>query len=302
MLHDRTERRLDLVRLEPHLGVREAQGREAGARVSLIAATVHGLLRGRAVIAEAVGLDDEAEIGPVEVHSEAVEADLGLRWWEAGSPSDGDEAALELRVSEEQGGTIEAAAEGRKARPSRHAAQRRPQGLRVDQFELVGFVDRRLELGGREPGCEIDEGEGGARDGDAVMPRDIGRPDSGSAVDDDAGGAGGSWGGDGDVDEAFAARPDAKQGSSGVVAQNRALAAGENGCHPPAELTDLRASDRIHAREQLVKAAGRQPVLDGVVAVPKGQELEPGDDTVLGPREPPGPPTPSLRIFPRYSR
>jgi hypothetical protein len=65
--------------LEPDLCAREAQRNEAGCRVRLVAAPVLSLLRRRAVVAEVVSLDDEPELGPVEV--DAVAVHVRLREW-----------------------------------------------------------------------------------------------------------------------------------------------------------------------------------------------------------------------------
>jgi hypothetical protein len=53
--------------LEPNLSSREAKRRQAGCRVRLVADPIPRLLRGRAVVAQAVRFDDEPEIRPVEV-------------------------------------------------------------------------------------------------------------------------------------------------------------------------------------------------------------------------------------------
>ena len=102
----------DLLGIERDLRVCEPQWGEAGGGERLVTAAIPGLLRRRSVIAEAVGLDDEAEIGPVEVDPEAMEPDLGPRLREAGAAGDRDEAALELGVGEKKGAAVEEATEG----------------------------------------------------------------------------------------------------------------------------------------------------------------------------------------------
>jgi hypothetical protein len=64
--------------------VREPQWRDAARGVGLVADPVSGLLSGRAVVAQAVGLDDEAEVGPPEVDLEAVDVGAGRRLREPG--------------------------------------------------------------------------------------------------------------------------------------------------------------------------------------------------------------------------
>jgi hypothetical protein len=58
--------------LERDLLVREAQAREPGGGVGLVAKAIARLLCRRSVISEAVGLHDEAQIRPVEIDLEAV--------------------------------------------------------------------------------------------------------------------------------------------------------------------------------------------------------------------------------------
>ena len=53
------------------VSVREPQRRQSGRGVRLIAPAVVALLRRRAVVAQTVGLDDESELGPVEVDAES---------------------------------------------------------------------------------------------------------------------------------------------------------------------------------------------------------------------------------------
>jgi hypothetical protein len=74
----------------------EAKLGEPGSGVRLVPKAVTRLLRRRSVVAQAVGLDNEAQLGPEEVHPEAVHSLLGQRSRQAGSPRDRDEAPLEL--------------------------------------------------------------------------------------------------------------------------------------------------------------------------------------------------------------
>jgi hypothetical protein len=61
-----------VVRLVPDLRVGEPQRREAGGDVRLVSEAVSSLLGGGAVVTQAVGLDYEPDVGPVEVDLEAV--------------------------------------------------------------------------------------------------------------------------------------------------------------------------------------------------------------------------------------
>jgi hypothetical protein len=59
-------------RLVTDLCAREAESLEAGGGMGLVPPLVHRLLRRGAVVAKAVGLDDETQIGPVEIDAISV--------------------------------------------------------------------------------------------------------------------------------------------------------------------------------------------------------------------------------------
>ena len=63
----------DVIGLEAHLRVGEAQRGQAARRVGLVADAVPRLRGGGPVVAQAIGLDDQPEIRPVEVHLEAID-------------------------------------------------------------------------------------------------------------------------------------------------------------------------------------------------------------------------------------
>jgi len=110
--------------------------------MGLVAKPVFRLLGGGAVVAQAVGLDDQAEVGPVEVDVESVELDLRLGLGQADAAADRPEALLELRVGE------------------RERAE-------VEQLTQQG---------------EVDQGAGGGRDRDPVMASHILGAERGSSV------------------------------------------------------------------------------------------------------------------------
>ena len=82
--------------------------------------TVAGLLGGRAVIAQAVGLDDQAVVGEEEVDFVAEDPVFGERDREAGGEGERAEEDLEVRVGEPEGVPVEErrAASSRPASPT----------------------------------------------------------------------------------------------------------------------------------------------------------------------------------------
>jgi hypothetical protein len=125
--------------------------------VDLVAAGVAGLGRGGAVVAEAVGLDDEAEVGPVEVDLEIVDDLFGERRREPGVGSERPEEEFEFVVGEAEGMAVEEIAQRAHARLPRALIERGAQRLRIDPVALVGLVDGALEFAWGHLGGDIDQ-------------------------------------------------------------------------------------------------------------------------------------------------
>ena len=85
----------------------EAQMSQAGRGMCLVPDAVPGLLAWGAVVAKAIRLDDQAEIGSIKVDPETVYSSLGPRLADSRTARDSQEAPLELRVSDYEGGPIE---------------------------------------------------------------------------------------------------------------------------------------------------------------------------------------------------
>jgi len=76
------------------LPVAEAEGREASCGVRLVADVIPSLGDRGSVIFEAVGLDDESEVGPEEIDLESIDMGFGLRLRQAGPCRDRTEENL----------------------------------------------------------------------------------------------------------------------------------------------------------------------------------------------------------------
>jgi hypothetical protein len=147
-----------MARFELDLGVREPERGDAGRRVRLVAQTVPGLLRRRAVVAQAVGFHDQVELRPVEVDLEPVQSAPGLRPRKSGAPGQREKAALELGVGERERATVQRSPQGRGAGSGGDdVIEGGPERLGIRQIALVGFVDRGLELGPIQPRGNVDE-------------------------------------------------------------------------------------------------------------------------------------------------
>jgi len=260
-----------VVRLAGDLLLGEAQRNESGCRVGLIAAPVLCLLRGRSVIAEPVGLHDQAELGPVEVDAEAVH--VALRQWrgQARTARDRKETALELGVGEGEGVAVEQTAERGDAALSCAPFERRAEAVGIDQVELVGLVGGGLELVRREALREIKQRAHDTRERDAVAVRDVGfgeRP----AVDADA--------------RPLPLRPrnrhvyrpssllvNAIDLARGVMTERSARPAAENGSNEDPMPRELRPADGVDAAMDRVQLAPADSVVDRARAEPQVEQL-----------------------------
>ena len=101
----------DMLRFVLDLVVGEAQWRQAGSGVDLVAEHIASLGGGRAVVAPAVGLDDQPVVRPVEVDLEAVYDPFGQGVRQAGRRGERAEENFQIRVREAEGVTIEQGAE-----------------------------------------------------------------------------------------------------------------------------------------------------------------------------------------------
>lgn len=139
------------------LVVGEAKRSHPGDCVGAVAFRVSRLGCGRAVVPEAVGLNDQAELGPVEVDLPPVDELFAERGRQPRSGGDRPEEDLEIRVGEPERPSVEDVSEQAHAWLTRILYEKRPQGFRVNQVALVGFVDRPLDPDGTEFAGEVDQ-------------------------------------------------------------------------------------------------------------------------------------------------
>src|SRR5688572_6609468 len=102
----------------------------------LVADAVACLLRGRTVVTQAVGLDDEAEVGPVEIDLEAIDPRPRQGPGKAGPPREWQEAPLELRVGERERAPVEELPQDRDAWGAAEPRQCCAQRLRINEVTL----------------------------------------------------------------------------------------------------------------------------------------------------------------------
>jgi hypothetical protein len=118
------------------------------------------------VVAPAVGLYDQAEVGPEEIDLEAVDHVFGQRRRQPGRGGEPAEEAFQLVVGEAEGVLVEDVAEKANARLAWVIVEGAAQRVGVDHVELVGLVDRALDRLGSGDGGKVEEGADGPGDWD----------------------------------------------------------------------------------------------------------------------------------------
>ena len=172
-MRDRRQRLLHVTRLEGDLGVGEAEGSKAGRGMGLVAQPVSRLLSSRSVVAQAVRLHHQPELGPVEVDPEAIDAARRLRRRKSRPARERQKASLELGVRERERSPVEGLPEYGRAGCSSGPDESRTQRLGVSEVEPVCFVDHLLETIARQTRGQVDQGADERRDRDALPPREL---------------------------------------------------------------------------------------------------------------------------------
>jgi hypothetical protein len=240
--------------------------------MGLVPHAVPGLLGRRPVEAQAVGLDDQAEIGPVEVDLEAVQPHARLWLRQPEVAHDPEEAALEFRVGQRERPAVENLSKGPDPGLARSVVQGFPKRLRIAEIALVGLVDRRLERFGLEPWRDVDDGPERAGNGDAAAGRDLLRLEAPPPVNDDALRTPLRTAHHGHL-ELARGRDDPPQGSRGHVAEDGVWPASEDSGHPPPIARHVGAPDGIHPSPHRMEPPTGDPMDDPIATETELQQL-----------------------------
>jgi hypothetical protein len=165
-----------------NLRVSETEWRESGGEMRLIAKPVMGLLCWGAVIAQPVGLDHKAQLGPKEVDPEAIHMLARERQRKTGLRDKWQKAPLQLRVGETKSAAVEKLSQSRHPRPPGVCVEGDAQGVRTDQVEPVRLVDCALEGSVIEADRKVNQGEDRLRDRNALMAGDVSRAQACAAM------------------------------------------------------------------------------------------------------------------------
>ncbi len=169
-----TRERLDYaVRLVPDMSAREPQTLQSGDGVGVITPMVNRLLHRCAVVPESIGLDDETEIGPKEVHAVAV--DPLLRQWDRQTSlsDEAQESSFEFGVSETKRVPVKRPPQDAQPGAARELIKARSERLGIDEVKLVSLIDCRFELVYWQNCCEVYERADGACDRDPIVDGDV---------------------------------------------------------------------------------------------------------------------------------
>lgn len=235
------EHRPHVVGTMEDLRVAESQGAKAAPGVRLVASEVHRLLGRGAVMAQAVGLDHEAEVGPEEVDPMRAELALRCRPGQAGLPHDREEPSLEpvrrpaerLRVQE----PLQAA----DSRPLRLPVERPAKSMRPDQLEPIRLVDRVFQLVVGKAGRKVDEDRDRIADRDAV---DIATPRTLAPMDRNPRTLPEDLNRDRDIDGSIGPPADPPELGGTPVTQLRSRNASEHGGHQLTVTVDVLSADQ----------------------------------------------------------
>src|SRR5262249_31591929 len=135
---------------------------------TLIAVAIPLLLQRSAVICQAIGLDDKAQVGPVEVYAAPVQPNLSLGSGQTPATNEPKKTPLELGVGERECRCVEQGPEPSYSRSPRSVVEHWAQGLGVDELEAVGLANRTLQQRIGQVACQVDQRVDGV--GDRYFP------------------------------------------------------------------------------------------------------------------------------------
>ena len=179
---DAGERPADLSGLEPNLRMREAERGQTRRSMGLVSTPVTRLLSRGPVVAQPVGLDDQAQLGPEEVNAKTVQTDTGLGNGQAGGAHQPEESPLQLRLRQAEDLAVKEAKQTCRAVQFR---QRSTEPLEIHEVSHDCFIYGSLELCTRQLAGDICERPDRTGDWDSMPSTPICRHQNPSAMHDD---------------------------------------------------------------------------------------------------------------------
>jgi hypothetical protein len=232
----------------------------------------------------AVGLDGDPLAGEHEVDGEAGrELLVDERSREAVALAELEERDLEVRSRAGGAGLVGVE---EPPEPRRTAVAGVGPGQGIEGGVGGELLDLRLVEGVLQPavsdrGGEVEDGAGGRGDGDPFARGELARRQAGVAMDADAGAATARAAGHDDMGRPRGGALEIPEGAGRGVAEGGALAAREDGRHPPPADAKHRVPHRVHAGVHGMQPPRGDPPSDGSGSQPKRHELTAGDDPML---------------------
>jgi hypothetical protein len=268
------------------LTIREARDAPAGAQQRAVARSiaVEGAA-GAAVEGPGVDLDDEAVVRPTEVVLARAVVAVDLRARQAGVEAELEELGLEGAPRRRLSMLTEVGEEGGQwptPRTSWVGVEDGGDRGQVEEVRLHGPLDGSSKVMGRHDGGQIEERarHGGHRH--TSLDRSFGGRQVPPAVDDPARPSPcPTRPVDRQLDERATRRPKTPKAGSAAVAQHGVVACRQDDREKSALTPQLGMPEGIHAPFEPAKAAGRQAMVDRVLAEPQRHELPSRHDSVL---------------------
>jgi hypothetical protein len=257
-----------------HLPMRKAKRDKARREMGLIANPIPRLLRGSAVVTEAIRLDDKPQIRPEKVDFEPIQPLPRQRQRHPGPSNLGQEPPLQFRVRQPKGPPIEQLAEPRHPPLPVVVVERCPQLFGIDQIESIRLVNHPLERAVAEPASDIEQGAHHTGHRDSVTDRHI-RIGEAPAMGHNArlsvpmGSRGRN------IDATGALGGDAPERRCACMTEHGMRPARQDCCHPPSPLGEAGPSNDIDTTPYLMQPPLGYAVLNSLRAQPSLKELPP---------------------------
>jgi len=147
----------------------------------LVATTITRLLCGCAVIAQAIGLDNQPQVRPEEIDAEPIEVFAGEWNWQSCPRRERQEEPLEFRVSKPERAPVEQLAQPRNSPAPPISLEPSPQSLWINEIKPIRLIHRPLNFSVIEPRLvppaakarDIDQGKSRIRHGDSEVTIDV---------------------------------------------------------------------------------------------------------------------------------
>jgi hypothetical protein len=273
--------------LVANLLVSEAQRREPGGSVHLVAHVIARLLSRSVVVEQAVGLYNQSQVWPQEVDLEAVDPGFRFRHRQADVFRKRQKEPLEARASETEGAPVEPPPQTGHPWLTAVMHELGPEHRGREEPKPIRLVDHALHGQPVVAGGEVDQSlrRAGHRDSikrpDRIMLKPPATMDAEARLPPIPSRT------DCDLYLLTVLRPDSKQSRRAAVAQNSSEAARQHRRHPSTPLGEAGTAHGINTAEDRMQPSLRDPVVNGMRAETKCPKLLSRQNPMLIPHQSP---------------